>query len=275
MLPETVVISIVLSFATAIQSVVGFGIALFAVPLLLLFGIDLIPAIFMVLTVSFFSGALGVRRLRTNLNFRAAAGASLLRAVGVVPGYWAALATSKSSPANMKLAIGFSIGLGVLAQSRKLLVRHRQKAAAKPREEDLDEGQASSDNYEPSRKAAPWAFLSSGFLMGWLGMGGPPLIFWLLSGRQNPKKSRSFLYSVYVLTIPFQLLLMTIHNPETFLSTAPVLLVAIPICLLVTTAALKVGDKLDVDRLQWLSLALLTLLTLKAFFDWYREAGLF
>lgn len=252
-------VSIILSAATAIQSIVGFGLALFAVPLLILAGVPLLPAVFLVLSVSFVSACLGVRRLRADFSLKASGVASVYRAIGVLPGYWLAVYFSKTSPANLKAAIGFAIGLGVVAQVRKM------------RKREGDEN-TPPDGTEPSKRAAPVAFLGSGVLMGWLGMGGPPLIFWLLTGRQNPKKSRVFLYGVYLLTIPFQLALMALHVPETATVAMPFLLAAIPCCLLVTAVALRVGDKLDVDRLQWFSLVLLTLLALKAFLDWFHHA---
>jgi len=258
MLLETLLISIVMAFATAIQSLVGFGMALFAVPLLLLLGVDLSPAVFIVLSISLCSSLIGVRRLRAALDFKRAAGASLLRAIGVIPGYATALALEESSPANIKAGIAFAVGLGVAAQARGLVLRRREGTEAVERE------------VEPSKRAEPFAFLSSGYLMGWLGMGGPPLVFWLLSGRQDPKTTRSFLYAVYILTIPFQLSIMIFHDPSILSSTLPVLMVAVPTSLLTSMATLRFGDELDVDRLQWLSLLLLTLLTLKALADWLQ-----
>ena len=107
--------------------------------------------------------------------------------------------------------------------------------------------------------------------MGWLGMGGPPLVFWLLTGRQNSRESRAFLFGVFALTIPFQLLLMAYHSPATVQSAAPILIVALPICLWMSSIALKIGDRLNVENLQKLSLVLLSLLALKAFFDWFQN----
>ena len=259
MLPSSFIVVLILALATTIQSVVGFGLALFAVPLLLMVGMKLLPAIFLVLTISFFSAGVGIGRLREEFELQRSIRASVYRAVGVIPGYFAAVSTAQSSPANIKAAMGFAIGLGVLAQSRKLLKRNKRREIAQ------------QENREPSRKAAPWAFLSSGFLMGWLGMGGPPLVFWLLSGRETPKKTRSFLYGVYAFTIPLQLAIIAFNTPAILHQVTPLLLVSVPICLLISAVALQWGDKLDVDRLQWLSLALLTLLAAKAFLDWAQQ----
>ena len=255
MMSQIALVLIILSIATAIQCVVGFGLALFAVPLLILANIPLLQAVFLVLSISFVTALLAVSRLRSSFDLRLSALASLYRAIGMIPGFGLAVLLSQSSPANVKPAMGFAIGLGVVAQAKKLSLRQHPS-------EQLDKP------LQPSKKAAPWAFLCSGVLMGWLGMGGPPLVFWLLTGRQDPKRSRVFLYGVYLLTIPFQLVLMGWHSPSLVYSSLPFLALAIPCCLLVSALTLKVGDKLDVDRLQWLSLGLLTLLTIKAFLDW-------
>ena len=255
MMSQIALILIILSIATTIQCVVGFGLALFAVPLLILANIPLLQAVFLVLCVSFVTALLGVSRLRANFDLRLSGLASIYRAIGMIPGFGLAVLLSQSSPAHVKASIGFAIGLGVLAQAKKLSVYSQPS-------------QRSAEPVEPSRRAAPWAFLSSGLLMGWLGMGGPPLVFWLLTGRQDPKKSRVFLYGVYLLTIPFQIVLMSWHSPSLLATSLPYLAVSVPCCLLVSAVTLRLGDKLDVNRLQWLSLGLLTLLAMKAFLDW-------
>ena len=250
---EIILSSIILSVASAIQSVVGFGLALFSVPLLVLIGVPLLPAIFLVMSVSCVSALLGVGRLRGDLQPKLAIQATMARVVGILPGYLAALYTANSSPANLKAAMGFAIGLGVIAQSRKMFGNAP----------DMPQVQ------EPNMKMAPYAFLSSGFLAGWLGMGGPPVIFWLLSGRQDAKKTRAFLFSIYVLTIPFQLALMAYHCPQTMWRALPILLFALPASLASTSYFLRLGDRLEVAKLQKLSLGLLTLLSAKAFLDWF------
>lgn len=259
MLSQVAICSIVLSFATAIQSVVGFGLALFAVPLLLMTGLGLLPSVFLVLSVSCLSSLLGVRRLKEEVDFPSCVNATALRLLGIVPGYMLAVYTSQSSPATLKAALGLAIGLGVLGQCYKMA----SPTAATRKSAPL--------HCEPSRSLAPWAFLSSGVFMGWLGMGGPPLVFWLLTGRQDSRKTRAFLFGVFALTIPFQLILMAYHAPETVRSAAPILFVALPLCLWVSSTALKIGDRLKVESLQKLSLVLLSLLALKAFFDWFQN----
>lgn len=254
---EIILSSIILSAASAIQSVVGFGLALFAVPLLVWIGVPLLPSVFLVLSISCFTSLMGVHRLKNDLQPKLTAMASLSRMLGVLPGYLAALYTVNSSPASLKAAMGFVVGLGVVAQSRKLFGSS-----------DLPLGQ------EPNRRLAPFAFLSSGFLTGWLGMGGPPLVFWVLTGKQDARKTRAFLYGIYVLTIPFQLALMACHSPDTVATAMPLLLVALPASLAVTSYFLKLGDRLEVEKLQKMSLVLLTLLSGKALLDWYSTVNL-
>lgn len=249
-------ISIILSIATAIQSVVGFGLAMTAVPLLMLVGVDLVSAVFLVLSISLCSSLFALVTLKHEVPFKKSAAAAVIRMLGVVPGYALAVATSATSPTTVKAAIGFTIGLGVLAQALK-----RQRLEKSADTEAL--------HRPPSGRLAPPAFLTSGVLLGWLGMGGPPLVFWLLTGRQHPKVFRSFLYGVYSLTIPFQLVVMAVHRPQTPIWCLPYLAVSIPLCLAVTWGALKIGNRLNVDLLHRLSLTLLGFLSFKALLEWY------
>ncbi len=242
--------ALILAFAAAVQSVVGFGLGLLAVPLLLYQGVSLTHSVFLVLAVSLLNAAIGSLRLRRELPWRTSGVASLYRVFGILPGLALAHATNALSPTSLKAAIGLTIGLGVLAQALKLR-RHSSK-----------------ESKAPSKTLAPWAFLLSGLLMGWLGMGGPPLVFWLLTGRMTPKETRGFLFGVYLLTIPFQLALMTWSEPAMVVSLVPVLLISLPLGILVSKIALSLGDRLSVHRLQWASLSLLTFLAVRSVTDW-------
>lgn len=240
----------ILAFAAAVQSVVGFGLGLLAVPLLLYQGIPLTQAVFLVLSVSLLNAAIGSLRLRRELPWRTSGVASFYRVLGILPGLALAHATNQISSTSLKAAIGLTIGLGVLAQALKM------------------RRGASSTQKTPSKALAPWAFLLSGLLMGWLGMGGPPLVFWLLTGRMTAKETRGFLFGVYLLTIPFQLALMAWSQPALTASLVPVLLVSLPLGILVSKLALSLGDRLSVHRLQWASLSLLTFLAVRSVTDW-------
>lgn len=240
--------SIILSFAAAVQCLVGFGLALLAVPILLWTGVPLTTAVFLVLTVSFLTSIMGLGRQPEAFAWKDSVKAALIRMVGIFPGTAMARLTL-DSPDLLRAVVGLTVGVGVVCQVLKL----RQKTGAP----DLPE-------YPPSAPLAPYAFAGSGFFLGWLGMGGPPLVFWLLTGRQSAQKTRAFLFGVYTTTVPFQLALMSYLDPSLPSKALPTLGVALPFCLALGAMACKYGERLDPLRLQKLSLILLTLVALKA-----------
>lgn len=250
-----VVTTAILMFSVALQSVLGFGLGMVSIPLLLCQGLPLSHAVFLGLSVSLFSSLVAWRRMGDDLPWRESVTASAYRLLGIIPGLGLAAATAGLSAAALKGLIGAAVGLGVLAQAGKMLGGGRTVAPGTP----------------PSARLAPAAFLCSGLLTGWLGMGGPPLIFWQLSGRADSRHTRGFLFGVYVLTLPVQLALMLWADPEGIASLFPLLLLNAPLTWWVGEKALAVGDRLSVGRLQWASLVFLALLSLRSLVDWAME----
>ena len=242
----------ILGLSVALQSLVGFGLGMVAVPLLLWQGYSLEQSVFLALSLSLFSSVIAAAQMRDRLPWRTSARAAAFRVVGVVPGLALAQATMQLPTATLKGLIGLVIGVGVVAQARKMVRPNHL----------MPEGTA------PSRRLAPWAFLTSGLLTGWLGMGGPPLVFWQLTGRPRANQSRGFLFGVYLLTIPFQLALMLAVAPAQLTPLFPILLLSAPTCWLVSRSALRWGDRLSGQALSWASLGFLALLALRSMADW-------
>lgn len=252
MFVETLITVAILMLSVALQSIVGFGLGLVSIPLLLCHGLPLNDAVFLGLSVSLFCSLVAWSKLGDILPWRACVVASGYRLLGMLPGLALAHLTLRFSPASLKAVIGLVIGLGVVAQAYKLLGGGKAVPAGTP----------------PSARLAPLAFVSSGVLSGWLGMGGPPLVFWQLTGRTSAKESRAFLFGVYLLTLPCQLALMLWSDPVGVSALFPVLLLCAPLTWWVGRTALVVGDRLSVNRLQWLSLGCLCFLSLRSLADW-------
>lgn len=243
----------ILGFSVALQSLVGFGLGMVSIPLLLRQGYPLEQSVFLGLSVSLFSSLVAARQMGDHLPWRTSALAAGYRLVGVLPGLLLARATAGLPASTLKGAIGLVVGVGVVAQLVKML---------RP-------GKAIPEGTPPSQSLAPWAFLTSGVLTGWLGMGGPPLVFWQLTGRPKASESRGFLFGVYLLTIPFQLALMVATSPSPISALFPLLLLAAPLTWGVSTLALRWGERLSGKVLSWASLVFLALLALRSMADWW------
>lgn len=252
MLEHTSITLAILLLSVALQSLVGFGLGMVSIPLLLCQGLPLSHCVFLGLAVSLCSSLAAWRKMGDDLPWRSSAIASGYRLLGIPPGLLLAHATSAFPPAALKGLIGLVIGLGVVAQAVKM----------------LGGGQPVPEGTAPSARLAPWAFLSSGVLTAWLGMGGSPLVFWQLTGRACARESRGFLFGVYVFTLPLQLALMLCMDPQGIASLFPTLLLSLPLSWIVSELCLDLGDRLSVARLQWASLGFLAFLALRSVGDW-------
>lgn len=252
MLTTTIITLGILLLSVALQSLVGFGLGMVSIPLLLCQGLSLSHAVFLGLSVSLFSSLVAWRRMGDDLPWRSSAIASGYRVVGLLPGLLLANVTASFSPAALKAVIGAVVGLGVLAQLVKLLGKGKVVAEGTP----------------PSARLAPFAFLASGVLTGWMGMGGPPLVLWQLTGRASARETRGFLFGVYVFTLPCQLAWMFWSDPAGISSLFPTLLLSLPLSWMVCDKTLDIGDRISSSRLQWLSLVFLAMIALRSIADW-------
>lgn len=256
MLVTTLITLAILLLSVALQSLVGFGLGMVSIPLLLCQGLSLSHSVFLGLSVSLFSSLVAWRRMGDDLPWRSSAIASGYRVVGLLPGLALAHLTASFSPAALKATIGLVVGLGVVAQLSKL----------------LGKGKSLPEGTPPSAKLAPYAFLASGLLTGWMGMGGPPLVFWQLTGRASARETRGFLFGVYVFTLPCQLAWMLWSDPAGISSLFPTLLLSLPLSWVVCDKTLEIGDRISSSRLQWLSLGFLALIALRSVADWVLAA---
>ncbi len=249
---ETIIIVAILLLSVVLQCLVGFGLGMVSIPLLLCQGLPLSHSVFLGLSVSLFSSLVAWRKMGDELPWRTSAVASGYRLLGLIPGLALAQLTVSLPDTTLKALIGLVVGLGVVAQGIKMLGGGRPMPEGTP----------------PSTRLAPWAFLSSGILTGWLGMGGPPLVFWQLTGRASAKETRGFLFGVYVFTLPCQLAYMLWADPVGISALFPSLILSCILTCLICDRALEAGDRISVNRMQWLSLGFLALIAVRSIADW-------
>lgn len=240
----------ILLFAVGVQSTVGFGLGMVSIPLLYALGYTLNQSVFLSLCASLLCSLVAWRRMGSKLPWLTSLKASGYRLLGLPFGL--GLTTLPLSVPTLKACIGLLIGLGVLTQGLKL---RRPILTA-------------DHSTPPSQRLAPWAFLTSGLLTGWLGMGGPPLIFWQLTGRTSTHEMKGFFYGVNILTIPFQLCLMALSQSRQFFDLLPLLSVVLPFSWLVSELILKITHGMKILTLQWASLILLTILAARSLGAW-------
>ena len=170
-------IATILFLGGILQSAVGFAYALF---------VPLYKTIAIVATCSFIQAALGVRQLHAAVPWRPAIGAIVLRVMTTVIGVLILLSISTLNVGEIKFIVGCIVS-GLVG----LQIVWRVQP---------------SDTVHPMWGVL--AFSTSGLLSGISGMGGPPIILWLMAHKWSSEKTRAFLFAVFVAVIPIQILLL-------------------------------------------------------------------
>ncbi len=248
MLTPVLTFAFILSCALVVQNTLGFGLALFAIPLLLATDHSLYFAVFAVCALSAGQGALGAFRLRKAVPWSWCLKATLGRLAGLFPGLALASALSTTGRGWSELLVAGALTVGIAAQ---LYRQHRTAPEAR------------ETGSQRSVWTAALAFVSSGFLMGSVGMGGPPLVFWLLNGRWSPVERKAFLFGLFALTSPIQLAAMTAREPELAAAAPMTLLLSLPDVAQFASASRGLGEKWSQERLGKLTLLLLAALAVQ------------
>lgn len=213
----------VICFGGIMQSTIGFAYALFSTPLLVLIGIPLPATIVIVATCSLVQSSIGAFHLRNQLPWRTAGVALVVRlvatAIGIV--FLKRLATLPMD--DVRLFVGLILCILVMGQ---WLIR------VKP-----------ADRLHPAWGAL--AFTSSGLLAGLVGMGGPPLVLWAMNHNWSSEKTRAFLFSVFMISIPAQLAMLVFTFGPAVISDIGTGLLLSPVVFMGSLIGMPVGNRLS------------------------------
>jgi len=219
--------------AAILQAASGFGFAVLAAPLFLLFvapaeAIQLIIIIATALSLAVLPGM--ARAIARPLLLRLALGGLAGLPLGLV-------AFEHADPTEVRIVVGATI-LGLAGLLAMLRWRGAPSALA----------------MRPSRDLAAGAV--SGVMTSLLGMAGPPIVAYLLLAGVPPQTARATLLSFFALTYAVTLLthIVGIGIPGATWVAAGVLL---PVALLGGVAGRRLGDRLGATTFAWLALGIL------------------
>ncbi len=233
-------LALVLSLGIFVQSATGFAAGLLIVPALLWFGYTIPAAQCSLLVATIPQNVWGVWSLRRSISFRQVIWPGLGRLVFFPAGVCVLRAMESLESETIRQIVGGVVILVTLA-----IVRFRP---------------------EPRPALNPlWALLAfpaSGFLQGLVGMGGPPMVFWVQAHDWGTKQTRAFLFSMYLISILPALLILYAFFGERIVQAGIVAVCMIPLLLVVTYFGLSFGSKLGRERLRRVSLVLLFLMGL-------------
>jgi uncharacterized protein len=232
-----------IQFAAALlQSTVGFAYALFATPLLVQLGLSLPQAMGLVCVSSLVQTSTGVRRLSHEVRWPLVWSSTLQRYAATVLGTLALRHLARLPTEDVRMTVGLVIGAVVVAQ---IVVRPVPREQLAP-------------------FWSPVAFLSSGLLAGLFGMGGPPVVLWTMAHNWSNARTRAFLFAVFLLSLPFQIVLLAMLFPKELRYGATIAAASLPVLLAGTYAGMRVGDRLPKQLLQVIAYVLLVLIAANA-----------
>jgi len=232
----------ILFVSSLLQTIVGFGAGLLGIPLLLLAGFSPVQAVAVVTITSIIQSAIGSWKLRQSIQFPDTKRPILFRLLTLPIGALALWKLGQHNQQFVKQAIGLVLLLIVLLQWRLRI------AAA-------------------TKLHAGWewgAFSTSGFLLGFCGMGGPVLGLWAVAHDWLPKRSRGFMFLVMLAgNIPLAIMHATLFG-------SPVLwgfvwgLYGLPWVFVGTLAGLVAGNWISKQRLRQVMLVVLAVIGFQA-----------
>jgi uncharacterized membrane protein YfcA len=242
MLEDVIQVGLVMMAAYGFQSAIGFAGGLLSIPLLVSLGYTLPMAIEMNLVAALIQSAMSSYKLRKDVPWQVVKLPALLRFFALFAGMAVLFSIQDLDKAIIKRWVGIAVLSLTLLQ---LLVRPT------PRE----------------NVALAWtilAGLTSGFCLGLVGMGGPPLVLWAMAHNWSSEKTRGALFAAYIPGTIGGAVVGPIIFGEQVLYSACVTLIATPIILAGVPIGMWVGKKIPKPKLQAMAYVTLVLVSFKA-----------
>ena len=218
----------ILFLSSTIQSIIGFAFNLLAIPLLIWSGFSLAQAVALTSIPILVQVSAATWELRDHVVWREVLPASAIRyltlPIGISLLYW----INRLDPTHVKQLVGAMLLL-ILASQRWIRVRPKERL---PRVWDL------------------LTFSVSGIMLGMIAMGGPPVVLWLMAHDWSALRTRAFISALFFTTAPIQVLLLYWKLGDTVASAFVVGFATTPLVLAGSLLGIRLGNRLDRDRLR-------------------------
>jgi uncharacterized membrane protein YfcA len=248
-LTACLLLAAILLASSVLQGAVGFASGLFGIPLLVLTGISLPEAVAISLVASVLQNCTAAWQMRHEIDYQQALRPMLIRLATLPLG---ALALWLLGGEN-KDAAGQLVGGVILAI---VLVQWLLRVKPQPR----------------LHPAWEWlTFSLAGFLLGLCGMGGPPMVLWVMAHDWPMSRGRAFLYYLFVTGLPPQALFLWLFFGSGIAWAMLVGLAATPVILVGMYAGLEIGRRMPDRLLRVVATAVLVLIAVSSIaLPWLR-----
>lgn len=232
----------VMIFGSALQSATGFGFGMSTIPLLMMLGADSYEAIPILLVCGLGQTLYGSWSLRAHVRWRRLAWMILLGSATIPIGVWIQHELTSLDQATVRQVFGGVILVAVMIQ-----VAWR----VKPRD----------------HVHAFWGILAvvaSGVIAGLAGMGGPPIVLWIMAQRWSNPESRVTMWLYFAGLTPCQLFFLNQKFGSEVTASMTAGLLLIPVTLLGIIPGLWIGHRLSKPTLRRTGYTILTIIALYA-----------
>ena len=241
-LTQYLLVGVILLASSIVQGAVGFAAGLFGIPLLMLTGMSLPSAVAISLVASAVQNVTAAWQMRREVNFRRALRPMLIRFATLPLGVAALYYVGSQHKDHASQVVGIVV-LAIVILQWSLKVTPQQSLHV----------------------AWEWlAFGIGGFLLGLCGMGGPPMVLWVLAHDWTMQRARAFLYFIFATGLPLQALLMWWVFGHEMLEAMLLGLLGLPFLLVGILVGLSIGKRIPDQVLRQLSLVVLLLIALSA-----------
>lgn len=235
MMYDAGLMALILGFGVFVQSAAGFAAGLVIISLMLWSGYSLPEAIAALSVASIPQNLMGVWQLREEIEFKQSVWPAIGRLVFLPVGLIGLVAIQSWPPNAIRQLVG-----GVVLAITLMIIAVRPK----PRE----------------RIHPLWAWIAfpvSGWMQGFVGMGGPAMVFWVMAHDWSTKKSRGFLFTMYMSTLVPAWLLMYWRFGKAVIEPSIMAACSIPFLWVATHLGIRVGSWLGRHRLRTVIIILL------------------
>ncbi|MBI1373767.1 MAG: TSUP family transporter [Phycisphaera sp.] len=233
-----IAMGVVLMLGSTIQAATGFAFGLFSITLLLLLGVPPQQAVPIAATCAFAQCATGSLRHRHDVDWKRIVPLALLGALFQPVGVWVLYLLTENAHAYIKPVFGGVVLLAVIAQ---WLIRPLPQ----------------------QRLHAGWggvAFSTGGVMQGLAGMGGPPIVMWVMAHDWNSRVSRATLWSFFLMMIPTNILFYYLRFGDAVPRAVGIGALYIPLVVLGAIPGMWLGNKTSKKRLQQIAFGILILM---------------
>ena len=255
-----------LAVGAFVQSSIGFGMGIVSVPLLVSNGCSLPIALAVLMPNVLLQTAVSCWRLRAHLPWRDSWRLVVWRLTSLPLGIYLLTLVSARGIAASRMLLGVTLVVLLLAPLGRGPTRTSvaDPGGSDPANDgDIAERTAVAPAAPPGPVWTCLAGLTSGLLMGLNGMGGPPLMAWVMRQDWPNQRQRAFLWLSFLLALPVQITLMTWRFGSPWRDGLVVGSCAIPVVLLVTWLVGTWADNWSKERLRWGMRLFLFLLALR------------